>query len=475
MEIAVDDAVDEAADAESIGALLRPFVVDRTFVLVGAPAHRFSLEANLLLDFGARHVAIVGDGMGVVAPRPRDGLSWVVVEVRGRTYGEARFRAAARLGALPPHVLAHLDAVDPDRRAWVINANNAFTGAVVAGRRVLARSHRAWTALEDKTTSHLLWQAAGVQHSPFELVPARRDDLLDAARRLDRGAGTVWAGDARDILVGGAEMTRWVRDSVDEHATVTLLTRHCDRVRVMPFLEGVPCSIHGILTADGIAVLRPCEMIVVRDRSPGHFRFVGMGTGWDPAPHDREDMRDVARRVGAVLRDAHGYRGTFTVDGVMTIDGFRPTEVNPRLGAALALVSGAIPRAGLLLHTQFLAEGIDTGLRVADVDHHIVAAADAARALLVGDFFDLDAEPVERPIQIDNGLPRLTAAGDERDGVVRVVRANSYLRSAAVVELEPGRLPVGPSSAPLATAGLDLARASAGLHAEHLEAARSVR
>jgi hypothetical protein len=449
--------------------------MDRVFVLVGAPVHRLSFEATALLDLGARHVVIVGDGMGSGELTRRDGLSWEVLDVAGSTYSQARFRAGMLLGALPGSVLAALDAVDPDQRAWVVNANNLYPGATVAGRRVLGRSRPEWTALEDKTTCAELWRAAGVRHPRFEIVRVRPDDLLEAARRLDGGAGTVWAGDARDLVHGGAELTRWVRDSGDVDAVTTLLARHCDRARVMPFLEGIPCSIHGIVTADGIAALRPCEMIVVRDRSPGHLRFVGMGTAWDPPPDDRDEMRDVARRVGGVLRDQYGFCGTFTVDGVMTVDGFRPTEMNPRLGAALALISASSPEVGLLLHTQFLAHGIDTGLRAADIEHLVVAAADANRGLRVSDFFDLDVERVERSIVLDGELPRLAAPDELRHGVVRVMPVRTYLPSAAVVEIDPAHLPIGRSSGPLVAAALDLAKVSAGLPPEGLEAARSVR
>jgi hypothetical protein len=459
----------------AIGGLLRRFIVDRVFVLVGAPVRPLSATAATLLDFGARHVMIVGDGMGATEPAPRDGLSWELLDVADSTVSEGRLRAGRLLGDLPRQVLAAVDAVDPDFEAWVVNANNTYTGATVAGRRVLGPSRTEWTAMEDKTTCDGLWRAAGIQQAPYEIVPARRDDMLDAARRLDQGDGTVWAGDARDQVHGAADLTRWVRDTADVEAVARLLSSNCDRARVMPFLEGIPCSIHGVLTADGVAALRPCEMIVLRDRSPGHLRWIGTGTGWDPAPDDREEMRDVARRVGGALRHRYGYRGTFTVDGVMTVDGFRPTELNPRIGGALALMSDAIPEMGLLLHTQFLAHGIDTGLRAADVEQVVVAAADNNRAVWVSDGLAADIDSVERSIVLDGGTPRYAVAGEARDGVARIAPMRSYLPSAAVVEIDPGQLPVGPSSAPLATAALDLAKAAAGLPAEGFETARPVR
>ena len=41
--------------------------------------------------------------------------------------------------------------------------------------------------------------------------------------------------------------------------------------------------------------------------------------------------------VAAVLRDRIGYRGALGVDGVMTADGFRPTELNPRCSVGLSI------------------------------------------------------------------------------------------------------------------------------------------
>jgi hypothetical protein len=126
-------------------------------------------------------------------PTPRDGLSWHVLDVAGATYCEARLRPGVLLRSLPRSVLGALEAVDPDRQAWVLNANNMCTGTTVAGRRVLGSGRPEWSALEDKTGCAEVWRAAGVIHTPFEIVRARPDELLDAAR-LDRGAGTVWAG-----------------------------------------------------------------------------------------------------------------------------------------------------------------------------------------------------------------------------------------------------------------------------------------
>ena len=89
----------------------------------------------------------------------------------------------------------------------------------------------------------------------------------------------------------------------------------------MPFLDGVPCSIHGFVLPDGTAALRPVEIAMLRDEAERRFVYGGLGTSWDPPAADREEMRDVVRRVGAHLQAAHGYRGAFGIDGVLTADG----------------------------------------------------------------------------------------------------------------------------------------------------------
>src|SRR5204863_3718041 len=98
---------------------------------------------------------------------------------------------------------------------------------------------------------------------------------------------------------------------------------HCDVVRVTPFVDGVPCSIHGIVLPNGIVVLRPVELASLRDPAAGRFRYSGMGTTWDPPAVETAGMRDLARRLGHHLRARFDYRGGFGIDGVLTSDGFR--------------------------------------------------------------------------------------------------------------------------------------------------------
>jgi predicted ATP-grasp superfamily ATP-dependent carboligase len=90
-----------------------------------------------------------------------------------------------------------------------------------------------------------------------------------------------------------------------------------------------------VVTEDGVAVLRPVELVMLRPPTGSRFRYAGAGTFWDPPPADREATREVARRVGRALADRVGFRGAFGVDGILSEDGFVPTELNPRFAAGL--------------------------------------------------------------------------------------------------------------------------------------------
>jgi hypothetical protein len=91
-------------------------------------------------------------------------------------------------------------------------------------------------------------------------------------------------------------------------------------------------------------------------------------------------MRAAARRVGNHLRDLVGFRGVFTIDGVVTADGFLPTELNPRFGAGLGPVARAadMPLLGI---SRLLIAGEVEGLDPAEIERISVLGGDAKRHL----------------------------------------------------------------------------------------------
>lgn len=300
-------------------------------------------------------------------PEPHEyTLSWVAPPAAASITDE--FRALDRTARdLPPEAVADLEAFDPDRRGVWWGGPFLSNDEPILGRPVLGGRPRALFDLEDKLLAEQIWVAAAVPAAPHRIVPIASDTLAAASAELATGLGVVWSGDARDGFNGGGNYVRWVVTDDDHAAARAFFASRCDRVRVMPFLEGVPCSIHGFVMPDGTAVLRPLEIATLRHLEEHRLVYGGLSSWWDPPPADREEMRGVARRVGEQLRAAYSYRGAFGVDGVLTADGFRPTELNTRMPVGMNVVGRIDLRLLSLLQMNLLA-GTDTGLTVADVE-----------------------------------------------------------------------------------------------------------
>ena len=323
-----------------------------------------------LTELGAADVFGVAASHGTGPMAQIDPDKFVVCGVQGAgTMGG--IRAAERaLDHLSLEIRGRLDRWDPTREAMAIRPFFS-KGGPVANRRTWGARPSAWQALEDKVIIDDLWDLAGVIRAPFRVTPAAGAER--AAHALDAGAGTVWAGDAREGFNGGATYTRWVRTRAEAAEATGWFNDHCDRVRVMPSLEGVPCSIHAMLAPgdDHVVVLRPMEMVVLRN-AQGFVYCGGAGT-WRPSEHHRREMRTAAGNVARHLSREHGYRGAFTLDGVLTDRGFLPTELNPRFGAAMKPYQNAeMPL--MLLHFAMI-EGESLDWRMADLEDALLDLA----------------------------------------------------------------------------------------------------
>jgi hypothetical protein len=180
-------------------------------VLTGGPLAALTGACRRLQELGAERPFLLATGMGTgELPDPEE-AEWCVVEVRAPDV-VAEIRAALRmLRLLPPDVVDALDRWDPERRALVLSPMlNELPE--IAGRRVYGPRRPEWRRLEDKVLVDAFWDELGVTRAASEVVAAEPAALRAAARRLDRGAGTAWAGDARQGFSGGAFYLRWVRD-----------------------------------------------------------------------------------------------------------------------------------------------------------------------------------------------------------------------------------------------------------------------
>lgn len=408
-------------------------------VLAGDVPAAWTEHIGLLQAAGATELMVVatsGHGPGVapdlptVVVEPPDGLSFLQ-------------RIHFGIGALadpPPHVLGALENFDPHNEALVVGTflNSA---ADLGGRPFLAHRRPEWVALEDKVLVDDFWDRAGVDRAPSIVVDLA--DAVHAASTIDRGSGTVWAADARDGFTGGASGIRWVTDAATRRRAAHDLDPICDRVRVMPFLDGIPCSIHGIVLPDGVVVLRPVEMVTLRRGND--LVYAGCATFWDPPVAVRNQMRHIARLTGEQLAHEVDFRGTFTVDGVVTRHGFLPTELNPRFGAGINTIARASELPILLLNDVIVA-GHSIGLSASELERRLVDAADAHRGggTWISDV-TVTSNLAADPVVVDEvGEFRRTRDGEQPTGLV--VAGGNHARCRYV----PGAVPLGPSTAPLA-------------------------
>ena len=151
------------------------------------------------------------------------------------------------------------------------------------------------------------------------------------------------------------------------------------------------------------------------------------------------------RRVGEGLRERIAFRGAFTVDGVMTAEGFRPTELNPRAGAGMAPIGAALPALPLqLLH---VAARDDAGFdaRPVELEQLVVEASDRARRGAA--YTTIEAPFTETTIHrivYDGTACRVAGDGEPADATVVLGPSNvgGFVRIAP----DADRTPAGPSS-----------------------------
>lgn len=430
------------------------------WILVSDAAAAVTLNVAQLREWGVDRILVLAAVEGV-GPQPD-----AVVHLT-RSHGESimeGIRAFSR-SLLADAVLGVIADFDPTGVARILappfGAESAF-----GARRQYGRRKPEWVALEDKMVIDDHFEAAGITTVPHAIVAV--EEAPSASRALSADHGAVWVADNQEGWHGGGEYVRWVRGPEDEPAALEWFGRRAKRVRVMPFLDGLPCSIHGYVTDDGTATLRPVEMLIARRVDRPDFRYLGMATTWDPDPAQRDVMRDAARRMGAYLDALVRYRGPFSIDGVMTSDGFRPTELNPRMSAGFGIQAANVPqlRAGFL--TRALVEG-DIDVDPVDLENVILPAADRDRALRIGIPFAETRGQDSIPIEITGEAIRPAGDGTVH-GTLDIGPAPSG--SYALLKPEQEYVPIGVSAAPLAVSVARLAAETWNLVIEDIEPAR---
>jgi hypothetical protein len=462
-------------DAGHYQELFRGIFKDRQVIIVGLPLAGTTDAVARFRRFGSPPCLVIASGPGTGPfPSPED-AHWMILTHRSADVVAELHSVEALMANPPREVAAAMDRYDPDRRALIL-APIVTLGPIpstMAGRQVWGARPAASLALEDKTQIDAFWDRLGVTRSPSLIAPLSIGAARGAYHQLDRGHGTVWAGDARDGLHGGAHLIRWVRSETDITDALGFFGKHCDRVRIMPFLEGVPCSIHGLVFPDYVATIRPVELVTLRPTNSPKFLYAGAATYWDPTDADRDYMREVARHVGEALRAQVG-PGTFTIDGVMTEDGFQPTELNPRFGAGLSVMARGLPDLPLILICQALQGGEMLDYRPRELEAMLVEGADTHR--YGGGWTTMpkvETESHEHRLCRTGGGYRVAATAEQADASLLIGPSNvgGFVRFTP----DPARTARGPSIAPSVVAAFALADREFGTNLGTLSASAPVR
>jgi hypothetical protein len=308
----------------------------------------------------------------VLCGRPDDAAAWTEFLGSRRTLAIpldpviTRPRSAAT-GAT--HHLARLHDVigDLDGTGWLATAVNKFdrTGKATlllpdpldpthAGRRRrFGRRHRAHKMLEDKTVVDTLWDTIGVPRAP-SIIADGPCDITALAARIDQGNGVVCSSQpiGSGPTAGGDGICWWAPGHPPPPINDSGSSR-C-RLRLMPMLAGLPVRLHGLVTASHVIPFPPLEIVTLR-RPNGTFLCAGSA----PTLHDAHDLAALTTRIGERLHRRVGYLGAFSADGIVTADGFRPTDLNARLTSAM---EAAPPALRVRLHAANLAAREDQPL-----------------------------------------------------------------------------------------------------------------
>ncbi|WP_204036353.1 hypothetical protein, partial [Micromonospora qiuiae] len=221
------------------------------------------------------------------------------------------------------------DAFDPDHSASLLLPDPLDPPRAGDRRRIGARQPP-WRMFEDKTTVDALWDSAGIPRAP-SIITNNPADIGVLGHLVDQGAGVVCSYQPTGTgPTAGGDGIWWWRSGIPP-ARMPTAKAGSWRIRLMPLLEGTPVRLHGMVLGSTVLPFPPMELVTLP--RPEHGTFLCAGAV--PTLGDAADLVAQTARLGAGLREHLGYRGGFSVDGILTANGFLPTDLNARLTSAM--------------------------------------------------------------------------------------------------------------------------------------------
>jgi hypothetical protein len=256
----------------------------------------------------------------------------------------------------PGWLTGQADAFDPRREAALLFADPldpTHTGT----RPSFGRREPFLRLLENKTVIDPIWDAIGIPRAQ-SIVADTPADFAQLGLMVDEGTGVVCAIQSQGgVPSAGGDGIYWWRGQPSAQFDVAAKDV---RVRLMPLLAGLPARIHGLVTTREVVTFPPLEVVAPARADHGTFLCAGAV----PTLGDHARLRDATEQAGEALRRTLGYRGAFSIDGILTSDGFRPTDLNARLTSAMEAAPSML-RVRLQLANLLAREG-------AELDPHLV-------------------------------------------------------------------------------------------------------
>lgn len=346
------------------------------------------------------------------------------------------------------HALAGLDG-----SGWLARPADAFdpnhSGTLVlpdpldpprAGtRHRLGPRHPAWRLCEDKTVVDTLWDTIGTPRAP-SIITDGVADLGALGVHVASGSGVVCS--CQPIGAGpaaGGDGIWWWRD---EPPAGIPAGEPAWRVRLMPLLEGVPVRLHGFALGQTVVPFPPMELVTLPRITDGTFLCAGAVASLGSAAN----LLAQTERLGEGLRERLGYRGGFSVDGILTADGFMPTDFNARLTSAM---EAAPPQLRVQLHAANLLarHGSEPAPTIVEALADEIFTAQAIQTLYGSAGRVRDGAPRQLPVRW-NGTHLVAADGSPADGQLRISPSpRGWLLTARLIA---ARLPTRGRLGPLA-------------------------
>ncbi len=319
---------------------LEKYIFDQRFILVGAPKAWMTggseLIAKNLMDLGAQKVLMIVNESYLqnnITDFPRD--YYIGIKVPGSNERDYLKQMATYFTAIGDNAVTleqQLREYDPGHRAMVIGPA-WLKGKELLGRKVIGYRPDQWTEFEfDKIGVDRFFDSVGVPRANSLVVETKHFDFQDCWRRYDQGKGIVLVGEGK--FTGGSGLL-----FVKNRNSVTVVhgwlrNKSISKLKVVSNLSGPAFCSHGFVLNDSCVTTQPYESISLEKCVEGEIEWVGSSS----ALVVREDVCNRIHRfteqVGSQLRQTLNYRGSFSLDGVLTPDGPKFTEINTRMGAS---------------------------------------------------------------------------------------------------------------------------------------------